>query len=103
MLVQEFPEIGLTKGGRENARVAQGLTQVSMASPEAIEHGFGWSDKKRYPAMIDLVMEFVTPQDAKRPDPEKLFTNRFAGNTKLSKPEWDQVKRYTFDFVKYLG
>ncbi len=102
-LIAEFPEIGLTKGGRENARVAQGLTQVSMASPEAIEHGLGWSDINKYPAMIDLVMEFVTPKDAQRPDPEKLVTNRFAGNTKLSKPEWDQVKRYTADFVKYQG
>jgi hypothetical protein len=74
-----------------------------MASPEAIEHGLGWSDPVEYPAMVDLVMEFVAPKDVKRPDPEKLFTNRFAGNIKLAKPEWDQVKRYTSDFAKYLG
>jgi ABC-type nitrate/sulfonate/bicarbonate transport system substrate-binding protein len=100
---QEVPEIGLTKGGRENAQISQGLAQLMTVRPEAIDHALGWTDPGKLPAMIDLVMKYGVPADAKRPDPEKLATNKFVGRITLTAAEWDQVKKNTAQYASYLG
>jgi hypothetical protein len=53
--------------------------------------------------MVDLVMKYGVPQDAKRPDPEKFATNKFVGRMKLAPAEWEQVKKNTAQYAKYLG
>lgn len=98
-----MPEVGLTRGGMESARIAQGLTQLATQRPEAIENCLGWSDLDKIPGMIDLVMEFGAPKDAVRPDPTTLVTNQFVGNVKLSSDEWAAVKANTAEFAAYIG
>jgi NitT/TauT family transport system substrate-binding protein len=101
--VQELPEIGLTKGGRENALLSQGLAQLMTFRPEAIDNCLGWTDLGKLPAMVDLVMKYAAPQDAKRPDPDKFATNKFVGKMQLTPAEWEQVKTNTARYAKYLG
>lgn len=103
LFAKAMPEVGLTRAGMESARIAQGLTQLATQRPEAIENCLGWSDLDKIPDMIDLVMEFGAPADAVRPDPEKLVTNRFVGNVKLSGDEWATVKANTAEFAAFLG
>lgn len=103
LLAKAVPEIGLTAGGRENARLAQALTQIPMIAPEAQQHGLGWSDDSKYPAMIDLIMKYLAPPDAKRPDVNSVVSNEFAGNIKLSAADWATAKAYTAPFAKYLS
>ncbi len=101
--VQEVPEIGLTAGGRENARISQGLAHLMTVRPEAIDHCLGWTDPNKLPAMVDLVMKYGVPPDAKRPDPEKFATNNFVGKMKLAPAEWEQVRKNTAQYANYLG
>ncbi|WP_291296690.1 ABC transporter substrate-binding protein [Elioraea sp.] len=103
MFIKQVPEIGITQGGRENARLSQGLMQYTILAPEAINNGLGWSDMARWTEMTDLVMEFGAPGDARRPAVEALISNRFAGKTKLSAAEWEALRGKLGDFAKMLG
>jgi NitT/TauT family transport system substrate-binding protein len=103
LFAQEVPEVGLTKGGRENARLSQGLMQLATLRPEAMQHSLGYTDMAKLTGMFDLVMKYAAPADAKRPDEPKFATNAMVGNIKLSTSEWDAVKKYTAEFAKYLG
>jgi NitT/TauT family transport system substrate-binding protein len=89
MFIRQVPEIGITSGGRENARLSQGLMHWTMVAPEAIEGGLGFTDMAKWNAMTDLVMEFAAPGDARRPAPESIISNRFAGRIRLSPADWE--------------
>lgn len=88
MFIRQVPEIGITTGGRENARLSQGLMHATMLSPEAIENGLGFTDMAKWNAMTDLVMQFGAPADATRPSTDAIISNRFAGRLKLTEAEW---------------
>lgn len=103
MFVKQVPEIGITSGGRENARLSQGLMQWTMLAPEATGNGLGWTDMDRWRAMTDLVMEFSAPPDARRPEPEALISNRFAGRVKLSGTEWEALRGSLAPYGRMLG
>lgn len=103
MFVKQVPELGLTQGGRENARLSQGLMQWTMLSPEAIEHGLGWTDMDKWRAMTDLVMEYGVPADTKRPDQDAVVSNRFAGRMKLPAAEWASLREKLEPMGKLLG
>lgn len=103
MFVKQVPELAITAGGRENARLSQGLMQWTMLAPEAMENGLGWTDMGRWKAMTDLVMEFGAPADARRPDQDALITNRFAGKIKLSAAEWQAQRTRLEPIGKLLG
>jgi ABC-type nitrate/sulfonate/bicarbonate transport system substrate-binding protein len=103
MFVKQVPELGMTAGGRENARLSQGLMQWTMLAPEAMDNGLGWTDMGRWKAMTDLVMEFGAPADAKRPDQDALITNRFAGKIKLTAAEWTAQRTRLEPVGKLLG
>lgn len=104
LLVRQVPEIGLTQGGRENARLSQGIMQSTMLAPEAMENGLGWTDMGRWARMTDLVMEFGGAGDGARwPEPEALISNRFAGRTRLSADEWGRVRAGVQPFSELLG
>lgn len=103
LFIKAMPEVGLVKGGRENARIGQGLTQLATLKPEAVDHALGWSDLSKFPDMIDLVMKYGASEGASRPDPDKLVSNRFVGNVKLSPEEWDKVRENTAEFAAYLA
>lgn len=103
MFVKQVPEIGITAGGRENARLSQGLMQATMVRPEAIDNGLGYTDMAAWNAMTDLVMEFGAPTDAKRPSTEAIITNRFAGKSKLTAAEWEAQRARLQSFQALLG
>jgi ABC-type nitrate/sulfonate/bicarbonate transport system substrate-binding protein len=103
MFIRQVPELGLAAGGRENARLSQGLMQWTMLAPEAMQNGLGWTDMARWQAMTDLVMEFGAPADARRPDPDALISNRFAGREKLSAEEWAAQRARLADFGRLLA
>jgi hypothetical protein len=45
----------------------------------------------------------LTGPGGKRPDPEAIFTNRFAGKIKLATSEWNDVRARLSEFDKYLS
>jgi hypothetical protein len=49
----------------------------------------------------DLVTRYLMEPGAKRPDPEAIFTNRFAGKVKLGMPDWTGVRARVSEFDKY--
>ena len=98
------PEIAMAKGGKENAVISQGLSQVTMLSEEAVEHGLGTSSIPKIAGMISLAARAgALTGEAKPLVPEDLATNRFAGKIRLSAAEWDQVRRNIAPYLKMGG
>jgi NitT/TauT family transport system substrate-binding protein len=48
------------------------------------------------------VMKYVAP-DGKRPDLEKVVSNKFAGSVKMTDAEWSSVQPSFADVVKLLS
>lgn len=103
MFIKQVPEIGITQGGRENARLSQGLMQWTMVAPEAIDNGLGYTDMAKWTAMTDLVMQYGAPADATRPATEAVVSNTFAGKVKLSAAEWATIRTNLAPFGQMLG
>jgi NitT/TauT family transport system substrate-binding protein len=103
MFIKQVPEIGITQGGRENARLSQGLMQWTMLAPEAMDHGLGYTDMAKWNAMTDLVMQYGAPADARRPATEAVISNDFAGKIKLSASEWGTIRTNLAPFGQMLG
>jgi len=102
IFLKSVPELTLTKGGREFARLGQGFMLSSVPRPESMEHALGYSDMARVHAMTDLVMDYAAPSTAKRPDLDALFTNQFIGTVKLSTTQWDAAKQKFAEFPALL-
>lgn len=104
MFVKQVPEIGITSGGRENAKLSQGLMQWTMLAPEATEHGLGWTDMARWDAMTDLVMaNSGLPAGTARPERDALISNRFAGKVTLPGGEWEKIRASLAPYGAMLG
>lgn len=97
------PELALNPSAKALARIGLGMWQHGIDRPEAREHGLGWGDAQSYAETTDLVMHYLMPPGAKRPDPAAIFTNRFAGKIKLSPGQWASVSQRVAEFDKYLG
>ena len=102
IFLKKVPELTLTAGGKEFARLGQGFMQSSVPRPESINNGLGYSDMTRVREMTDLVMEYAVPPTAKRPDVDQLFTNRFIGSVRLSKDEWARAQAASSEFPALL-
>jgi len=100
---REVPEMALNPSSKEFARIGLGMWQHGIDRPEAHEHGLGWSDPAAYAETTDLVMHYLMAPGAERPDPEAVFTTRFAGKIKLGMPEWTDVRTRVSEFDKYLS
>ena len=103
IFIRKVPELGLTAGGREFARLSQGFMLASMVMPEAIENGLGYTNMARVGEMTNLVMDYAVTSTAKRPAVDALFTNRFIGAIKLSPSDWSKVRQNTEEFPKLLA
>jgi NitT/TauT family transport system substrate-binding protein len=103
IFLKEVPEIGITAGGKENARISQGLMHYTVVSPEAQNNSIGYTDTTKASEMVDLVMEFGAPKDAKKPVVNELFTNELVGSVKLSPEEWMKVKKNVAEYAAILG
>ncbi len=103
IFLKKVPELTLTAGGKEFARLGQGFMLASVPRPESINNGLGWTDMTRAKEMTDLVMEYAVPATAKRPDVEQLFTNRYVGGQRLSKDEWAKAQAAFKEFPAMLS
>lgn len=103
IFMKEVPELAVTKGGRENAKISQAMMHYTAMSKEAQTHSIGFSDMTRASDMVDLVMEFGAPKDAKKPDVKALFNNDFTGTVKLSEAQWGQVRKNIAEYASILG
>jgi NitT/TauT family transport system substrate-binding protein len=95
------PEMELAKGAREQTRLALNFFRYSVVHDAAKQNGIGYAPPGDYKTMTDLVMKYVAP-DGKRPDLEKVVSNRFAGSVKLTEAEWSGVQPSLSDVVKLL-
>jgi NitT/TauT family transport system substrate-binding protein len=100
--IRQRQEIGMSDQTRNSARLGQGLMAVTVAQDEAINNGIGFADMAKVDKMIDVVMEFSV-QDGRRPVTDQLYTNRFAGNIKLSAAEWQAVRGRMTPFAQLLA
>lgn len=103
ILGRQVPELALTQGWKESARLSQGLMQRTLLTDEAAKHGLGYTDLAKVEAMTDLVMEYSAPADGKRPEVSARFSNAFVKGIKLSDAEWAKVKSATDTFGKLLA
>jgi len=103
IFLKEIPEIGITASGKENARISQGLMHYTVISKEAETQSLGFTDMAKAGDMVDMVMEFGAPKDAKKPVLSELFTNELVGSVKLSAAEWAQVKKNVAEYAAILG
>jgi hypothetical protein len=95
--------MALNPSAKEFARIGLGMWQHGIDRPEAREHGLGWGNPAAYAETTDLVMRYLMKPGAERPDPDAIFTNRFAGKIKLSEAQWAGVHERVAEFDKYLG
>ena len=100
---KEVPEMALNPSAKEFARIGLGMCQHGIDRPEAREHGLGWSNAASYAETTDLVIQYLNSPGMQLPQPDALFTNRFAGKIKLSEPDWAGVRQRVAEFDKYLG
>ena len=103
IFMKEVPELAVAKGGRENAKISQAMMHYTVMSKEAQTHSIGYTDMAKAAQMVDLVMEFGAPKDAKKPDASTLFTNQFAGAVKLTPAEWAMVRKNVAEYAAILG
>lgn len=103
IFMKEVPELAVTKGGKENAKISQAMMHYTVMSKEAQTQSIGFTDMAKAAEMVDLVMEFGAPKDAKKPDASALFTNEFAGAVKLTPAEWDNVRKNVAEYAAILG
>lgn len=100
---KEVPEMALNPSAKEFARIGLGMWQHGIDRPEAREYGLGWSNAASYAETTDLVMQYLNSPGMQRPEPDALFTNRFAGKIKLTEADWAGVRQRVAEFDKYLG
>ena len=103
IFLKEVPELAMTASGKENARISQSLMHFTVMAQEAMANGLGYTDMAKAAEMVDMVMAFGAPKDARKPDVAALYTNKFAGSIKLSAGEWDAVRKNTAPYASILG
>jgi NitT/TauT family transport system substrate-binding protein len=95
------PEMALAKGAREQTRLALDFFRYSVVHDATRKNGIGFAPPAEYATMTDLVMKYVAP-DGKRPDLDKVVSNRFAGNVTLTDAEWGALQPSFADITKLL-
>lgn len=103
IFLKQVPELKMSDAGREFSRLGQGFMLASVVRPEAKDHGLGYTDLGKVKGMVDLTMRYgVDRSKAKPPDPDAVFTNKFAGTIKLSPQQWAEADAKTSEFPKLL-
>ena len=68
-----------------------GNTNVLCLGPAVEENGLGYMDTADQKQTRDVVITYTKPKNSS-PGIDHLFTNRFAGNVKLTAAEWEKAK-----------
>ena len=97
------PEAALTASARDFIQIGMGLHRYAIAKPAPMEHGLGWGDPKVYDTMTDLVMKYLAKPGMQRPSVESWYSNKYAGNVKLTKDQWAKVSDGVGTYRKYLA
>ena len=87
IMIEAKPELKTVS--RDLLLIHAGNTNALSLGPAVKDHGLGHmlpDDQKR---TRDVVIKYMEAKDV--PPIDKLFTNRFAGNIKLSAAEWDKA------------
>ncbi|MFC3337623.1 ABC transporter substrate-binding protein [Paracandidimonas soli] len=104
ILYKEQPEIGLTKGGKENAILSQGLAQATMMGEEMFTHGMGHSDLAKIDAMIKMAADAgALPEGAPLPKAEQIATNRFVGKLRIEDSELATIRQSLAPYIAMTG
>ena len=56
-----------------------------------------------FEAMTDLVMTYLSAPGMKRPTVESWYSNKYAGNIKLTPEQWAKVSEGVGQYQKYLS
>ena len=96
------PEMALNAAAQDFQKIDMGFYRAAIDKPAPREHGLGWGDPKVYDAMTDLVMQYNSGPDLKRPSVDSWYTNRFAGNIKLTPAQWDEVGKGVAEYQRFL-
>lgn len=73
-----------------------GNTNFLSIGPSVEQNGLGWMDEADQTRTRDVVIKYMNGKNV--PPISKLFTNKFAGNIKLSAAEWAEAKAKTAKF-----
>ena len=73
-----------------------GNTNFLSIGPSVEQNGLGWMGEADQTRTRDVVIKYMNAKNV--PPISKLFTNKFAGNVKLSAAEWAQAKAKTAKF-----
>ncbi|MFQ5916138.1 MAG: ABC transporter substrate-binding protein [Nitrospinota bacterium] len=95
LYIEAKPELKTKPRGQ--LRLQMGNTNYLCISPVVEKHGLGWMDPKDQQQTRQNVIKYMKVENV--PPIDKLFTNRFAGNIKLTAEEWDKAKNWaaTYD------
>lgn len=105
MFLNAVPELKMTPNAAEFARLGIGVQRFSVlvGEADAKQHGLGYSNLDKLNTMTDFVMRYQAAAGAARPDPAKIFTNRFIGDVKMSEADWRQAEKETAWVAQKLG
>lgn len=98
----ELKEAAMTKAALDNIRIGFGMYALTSLGPEA-KRGLGWQDPEAMRKHVDLVMSYVADKADKRPDPDKVYTNRFVDGLRLSDAEWAAAEKRFAQYRKLGG
>lgn len=99
----EFPEFRATPKLKDQHRIEFGMSAATVFSPDARKHGLGWMDPKLIDRHIDLVMQYLADKSDRRPAPDEMFTNEYAGSIKIGDTEWKKLVAAYDKYNAYLG
>ncbi|GAA4323847.1 hypothetical protein GCM10023144_04960 [Pigmentiphaga soli] len=96
----EVKEAAISPGALQQVKVGLGMFASSAIQDDPQSGGLGWHNPKTIASMTDLTIQYVAAPGTRKPDPESLYTNQFAGRIKLSPAQWQAAKDY---FKPYLA
>jgi NitT/TauT family transport system substrate-binding protein len=73
-----------------------GNTNALSMGPAVEKHGLGWMAEADQTKTRDVVIKYMNAKDV--PPISELFTNKFAGNIKLTAVEWARAKKQAAPF-----
>lgn len=101
--IGELKEVAMTTSGREQLKIGFGMYALTTLSPAAKRSGIGWQEPEVMKRQVDLVAEYLSEKSDKRPDLDKLYTNRFVGGARLSDAEWAAAEKSFERYRKLIG
>jgi ABC-type nitrate/sulfonate/bicarbonate transport system substrate-binding protein len=89
IMIEAKPELKTTS--KKLLLTHAGNTNALSIGPAVEQHGLGWMDPADQTKTRDVVIKYMSATDV--PPESALFTNKFAGNVKLSAAEWAKAKQ----------